>query len=855
MDFASQVGRRHVGLRVLALLAGMVLASGLLSAAAFAHVTATATPAAAKAPKVAKQPVGVTVEEGQSAVFEATASELPSVQWEVSSNAGVSWSVVPGATTDSLTVAAATTSESGYEYRALFTNAVGHATSKAATLTVRRAPTVMQQPTGTTVEQGDSAVFEAGASGFPTPSVQWEVSSNAGSTWSAISKATADQLTVANVSTSQNANEYRAVFTNAAGKAASSPAMLTVQDVPKITKQPLGVVVEEGHAAVFEAAASGFPAPTVQWEVSLNSGVTWSPVAGASSDQLSLASVQASENGDEYRALFTNVAGSVRSMPATLTVAIHHYVVVGWGENSSGQLGDGATLQSDLPTTVGGLSFVTSVAAGTRHSLALVSDGTVAAWGSNAFDQLGDGEAVGSDVPVAVEALAGVKAIAAGANHSLALLSNGTVVAWGDNEEGQLGDGNTEEAEVPVAVKGLSGVKAIAAGGEHSLALLSNGRVMAWGENEYGQLGDGGLKRSDVPVAVQGLSGVTAIAAGTEHSLALLASGKVMAWGGDNFGQLGSAEEEAETPGESFSDVPVAVDGVSGATAIAAGARDSLALLSNGTVMAWGEDRAGELGDGAIARSRDTPVAVSGLAGATAIAAGGEHSLALLGDGSVMAWGEDKYGELGNGTAGEPSDVPVAVSGLNQVVGIAAGGFHDLAYGEAIPTVTSVSPDVGPIAGGTVVTVTGSDFTDASAVKFGGNSAASFTVNSATSISAVSPAGAPGTVDVTVSTPSGASTTSAADRFTYVSPPSIKKLAPKTGTTLGGTVVRITGAGLTGTTAVDFGSSAANGFKVNSATSITAESPPGVAGTVSVTVSTPGGVSAPSAHAHFKYKS
>jgi alpha-tubulin suppressor-like RCC1 family protein len=937
MDFANQAGMRRLGRVLLGVLAGALLAGGLLSGSASA---------ATKAPKVAKQPLSVIVEEGQSAVFEATASELPSVQWEVSSNAGVSWSAAPGATTDRLTVADASTSESGYEYRALFTNAVGHATSKVATLTVRRAPAVVQQPTGAIVEQGQSAVFEAVASGFPAPTVQWEVSSNAGSTWIAISKATAEELTVANVSTSQNANEYRAVFTNAAGKATSSPATLTVQDAPKITKQPLGVAVEEGHSALFEATASGFPTPTVQWEVSLNAGATWSPVAGASSTQLtvsdaqtaedgdqyravfvnvagqaistaatlhvqnppvvssqpvgttvevgqaavfeasasgfpapsvqwevssnagatwsevagassdvlSLANVQASENGDQYRALFTNVAGSVRSTPAVLTVAIHHYVVLGWGANTSGQLGDGATLQSDLPTPVSGLKFVTSVAGGTRHSLALLSDGTVAAWGSNAFGQLGDGEAVGSDVPVAVEALTGVKAIAAGANHSLALLSNGTVLAWGDNESGQLGDGDSEEAETLVAVKGLTGVKAIAAGGEHSLALLSNGRVMAWGENEYGELGDGGLKSSDVPVAVQGLTGVTAIAAGGEHSLALLSNGKVMAWGSDGFGQLGSAEEEAETPGESFSDVPVAVDGVSGATAIAAGARYSLALLSDGTAMAWGEDRAGQLGDGSIARGKEMPVAVSGLAGATAIAAGGEHSLALLGNGSVVAWGEDKDGELGNGTAGEPSDVPVAVSGLSQVVGIAAGGFHDLAYGEAIPTVTGVSPDVGPLAGGTVVTVTGSNFTDATAVKFGTSNAASFTVDSPTSITAVSPAGEPATVDVTVSTPSGASPTGIADRFSYVAAPSIKKMAPKTGSTVGGTVVTITGAALTGATAVSFGSSAAKSFTVNSATSITAESPAAVAGTVGVTVSTPGGSSAPSAHSHFKYK-
>jgi hypothetical protein len=167
-----------------------------------------------------------------------------------------------------------------------------------------------------------------------------------------------------------------------------------------------------------------------------------------------------------------------------------------------------------------------------------ISNGMLA-WGDNSLGQLGDGTSSDSDVPVAVSVSTGVKQISAGYFHSLALLSNGTVVAWGENDLGQLGDGTTTTSDVPVAVSGLSGVTAVAAGGDHSLALLSNGTVMAWGYNQYGQLGDGTATGpemcgsqacSRVPVAVSGLTGVTAIAAGSGHSLALLGDGTVMAW-------------------------------------------------------------------------------------------------------------------------------------------------------------------------------------------------------------------------------------------------------------------------------------------------------------------------------------
>ena len=188
-----------------------------------------------------------------------------------------------------------------------------------------------------------------------------------------------------------------------------------------------------------------------------------------------------------------------------------------------------------------------------------------------------------------------------------------------------------------------------------------------------------------------------------------------------------------------------------------------------------------------------------------------------------------------------------------------SGTFHFSFYATLIPgvantpTVSAVNPNAGPIAGGTSVTITGTNFTGATAVSFGGTAAASFAVVSATSITATSPAHAAGAVDVTVTTPNGTSATSASDTFTYAAAPTVSAVNPNAGPIAGGTSVTITGTNFTGATAVSFGGTAAASFAVVSATSITATSPAHAAGAVDVTVTTPNGTSATSASDTFTY--
>jgi Immunoglobulin I-set domain len=284
--------------------------------------TTTATLTVHAPPKVTKEPTSVDVVEGKEAMFEASASGVPTptVQWELSINGGATWSVVGGATSDTLTVASANTSESGHEYRAVFTNSAGKAQTTAATLTVTVIPEVTKDPSSVEILEGEEATFEASASGVPTPSVQWELSTNGGATWNPLGGATSDSLTVASAKTSESGDEYRALFTNSAGKAETTAATLTVNVVPMITKDPSSVEVLEGEAATFEASASGMPSPTVQWELSTSKGATWSPVGGATSDTLKVVSAVESESGDEYRAVFTSSVGKAETTEATLTV-------------------------------------------------------------------------------------------------------------------------------------------------------------------------------------------------------------------------------------------------------------------------------------------------------------------------------------------------------------------------------------------------------------------------------------------------------------------------------------------------------------------------------------------------------
>ena len=292
----------------------------------------------------------------------------------------------------------------------------------------------------------------------------------------------------------------------------------------------------------------------------------------------------------------------------------------------------------------------------------VVPAGNARAWGDNYYGQLGNGSSgtdTGRNIPGAVRYIDGVKSMKAGCAHGIALKTDGTVRAWGDNAYGQIGDATVGiDSNVPVETYGLGNVRAISAGCNHNLALKENGTVWAWGDNEHGQIGNGfsgpGFY-AHVPVKVASLgTGVKAIAAGRDFSLALMKDGTVKSWGYNGSGQLGNG---TNTPRSE----PGSVGNLSNVRAIAtdSSAAHALALLEDGRVKSWGDDEEGQLGNGVDGNVDQKPVAVVNLSGVKAIAAGDAHSLALLEGGRVKSWGDNYYGQLGNGNSAPASKGPL----------------------------------------------------------------------------------------------------------------------------------------------------------------------------------------------------
>jgi alpha-tubulin suppressor-like RCC1 family protein len=366
--------------------------------------------------------------------------------------------------------------------------------------------------------------------------------------------------------------------------------------------------------------------------------------------------------------------------------------VTAWGENSNGQLGSGSTADQHVPAPVKGLGQVRKVEAGSGHVVALLPDGTALAWGRNSFGQLGEGSTTNQLVPVPVKGLAGIKDIVPGGGQTLFLCEDGTVWGCGAGFFGLLGPTNPGICPLPVKVEGVDGVVEMVSGGGHALALVADGSVWSWGRDDYGQLGDGpdpdqvpgrSLKEHagrsywsrPLPTLVKGLTGVRALAAGGGHSVAVLDDGTVLSWGDNDRGQLGDGTtNHRPSPGR-----------VPGLTAVAAAAcayHHTLALTGEGKVWAFGINDRGQIGDGTTTH-RYSPVPVSGLTAVRAVSAaggGGEadpgnygHSLALLADGTVLAWGCNDHGQIGDGsTDGHPTPVPVP--GLAGIGHVTAGG-------------------------------------------------------------------------------------------------------------------------------------------------------------------------------------
>ncbi len=324
-----------------------------------------------------------------------------------------------------------------------------------------------------------------------------------------------------------------------------------------------------------------------------------------------------------------------------------------WGTNSAGELGDGTYTSHNMPVTVVGLNNVKAIAAGGEFTCALISSGEVKCWGQNDAGQLGDGTKTKNANPVSVTSLTDIVAISAGDDHACAVTKTGSVKCWGKNLYGRVGNGTfTRLVITPADVVGLDqDVVSISAGNEHTCALTKEGDVKCWGHNEERQLGDGSDKiQVDTPVNVIGLNNkVRSVTTGFAKTCVVTETEEAQCWG-----WLGL---------QKFSDSSITIS--SKVTAIAAGGEHICLITNNGGIKCWGDNKNGQLGIGSTTASNKF-VDVKGIQNeAVAIGAAFDNTCALTKFGEVFCWGQNTAGQLGNGTKVNSLE-PVQVSGLGE---------------------------------------------------------------------------------------------------------------------------------------------------------------------------------------------
>ncbi|HUB10076.1 MAG TPA: RCC1 repeat-containing protein [Myxococcales bacterium] len=313
------------------------------------------------------------------------------------------------------------------------------------------------------------------------------------------------------------------------------------------------------------------------------------------------------------------------------------------------------------------------IASGYLHSCSVDGSGTVWCWGNDLWGQLGLGTPTATFSPEPVVGLPAAAALSGGNAHSCATSLTGALYCWGGNNNGELGNGGNDPIDAtPVQAQGLAGVVSSACGVAHTCAVANGGAVYCWGYNGVGELGTNDTNSSSIPVQVTGLlSGGVAVTAGDFHSCALETGGSVLCWGSNSNGQLGDGTLVERN-------APVTVAKLAPAVAIAAGSAHSCALTTAGTVYCWGKNDHDQLGNPQVTNTQSkVPVQVTGLGGVVALTAQTNHSCALTASGQVWCWGDNAYGQLGSGATGAESATPTAVPNLpDGVVAITTGQYH-----------------------------------------------------------------------------------------------------------------------------------------------------------------------------------
>jgi alpha-tubulin suppressor-like RCC1 family protein len=327
-----------------------------------------------------------------------------------------------------------------------------------------------------------------------------------------------------------------------------------------------------------------------------------------------------------------------------------------WGNNDAGQLGNGLASGSATPVAITSSPFFfSSVTTGFAHACALTADGTPYCWGDNTTGELGNGTTTPSTIPVAVSGGLHFSSISAGYAHTCGVTSAGAAYCWGDNEFGQLGVlGITSYVATPAALAVSLKFASVSAGFDHTCG-VANGIAYCWGNNARGQLGTGALISAPTPAAVAGGNSFRSVSAGMSHSCGVTSAGAALCWGANDAAQLGVGTL-------SVSPSPTAVGGGLTFASVSAGGLYSCGVAAGGAAYCWGDNVYGELGAGATSTGSMSPVAVTGGLAFGTLSAGLYHACGLTTGGTAYCWGDNAQGQLGNGTP-FGSAVPVKVAG------------------------------------------------------------------------------------------------------------------------------------------------------------------------------------------------
>ncbi|HEX3018909.1 MAG TPA: immunoglobulin domain-containing protein [Chitinispirillaceae bacterium] len=660
-------------------------------------------------PVIQSQPLPVTVAEGLTATFRIAATgDSLKFQWQ-KNNINI-----PGANDSIYTTAKLTLAESGTVYRCIISNSAGTLISNSSAVTVITA----KMYSLTTAVMGNGTVTPSGTDSFLVGTVinitasapqyyrfdKWignatgtsnplnvTISSNLNITasfvpiipsilknikdttiyegqivtlsvitegaeltyqWqkngSPIPGATDSIYNIPAVTLGNNGDIYTCIVSNSSSSITSQKATLSVtkNPAPVILFQPLNKSVIEGQSATFSVSADGSNL-RFQWQKN------GSPIPGATDSTYKTPVTTMANNGELYNCVVSNNYSSVICSTAVLKVNSkftnisaggNHSLflksdnsVWACGANVSGQLGDGTT--TNRLKIIKMMDSVRNISAGYDHSLMLKTDGSLWACGANGYGQLGDGTVTSRLSPVKI--MDNVKNISAGSSFSLILRTDGSLWACGANGVGNLGVGDNTSRSSPVKV--MDDVQDVSAGNASSLILKTDG--FAWICGIVGQPSSDKYNIQNYPLKIE-VENVIGISC-SEHCLILKSNGTVWSFGKNGYGQLGNGVTDGKWVFFHDYGMPYQIE-TENVKNISAGGNHSLALKSDGTAWAWGNNNYGQLGNGTLNMFM-LPVRID-IANVQVIAAGSNHSLLLKTDGTVWACGHNGSGQLGNGS-------------------------------------------------------------------------------------------------------------------------------------------------------------------------------------------------------------